>query len=106
MQLASYLVLDALIGNTDRHHENWGFLGQVLVNIDEVSEAARLVKQGGYDIAPSFDHASSLGRELPDEKRIDILDVPPLRVMFAREKAAYLFPGGKAWGKSARTVLG
>ena len=66
-QLASYLVLDALIGNTDRHHENWGLLWQVLVNIDEVSEAARLEKQ--YDIAPSFDHASSLGRELLDDKR-------------------------------------
>ena len=23
-QFAEYLVLDALIGNTDRHHENWG----------------------------------------------------------------------------------
>jgi len=23
-QLAGYLVLDGLIGNTDRHHENWG----------------------------------------------------------------------------------
>lgn len=70
-QLASYMVLDALIGNTDRHHENWGFLWQVLVDIDEVSEAARLSKQ--YDVAPSFDHASSLGRELLDEKRADLL---------------------------------
>ena len=25
-QLAGYLTLDALIGNTDRHHENWGVL--------------------------------------------------------------------------------
>jgi HipA-like C-terminal domain len=25
-ELAGYLVLDALIGNTDRHHENWGLL--------------------------------------------------------------------------------
>lgn len=70
-QLASYMVLDALIGNTDRHHENWGLLWQVRVDIDEVSESARLHKQ--YDVAPSFDHASSLGRELLDEKRIDIL---------------------------------
>lgn len=70
-QLASYMVLDALIGNTDRHHENWGLLWQVLVEIDEVSESARLKKQ--YDVAPSFDHASSLGRELLDAKREEIL---------------------------------
>lgn len=70
-QLASYMVLDALIGNTDRHHENWGLLWQVLVEIDEVSESARLQKQ--YDVAPSFDHASSLGRELLDARRAEIL---------------------------------
>ena len=26
LRIATYLVLDALIGNTDRHHENWGLL--------------------------------------------------------------------------------
>lgn len=70
-QLASYMVLDALIGNTDRHHENWGLLWQVQVEIDEVSERARLQKL--YDLAPSYDHASSLGRELLDAKRAQIL---------------------------------
>lgn len=73
-QLAGYMVLDALIGNTDRHHENWGLLWQVLVDIDEVSEVARLHKQ--YDVAPSFDHASSLGRENTDERRAVILARP------------------------------
>ena len=52
--MAEYLVLDALIGNTDRHHENWGI-------VVEISEPMRLT--------PSFDHASSLGRELLDPKR-------------------------------------
>jgi hypothetical protein len=53
-----YLMLDAWIGNTDRHHENWGLLWHA----DE--EPRRLV------LAPSFDHASSLGRELTDEARM------------------------------------
>ena len=92
-QLASYLVLDALIGNTDRHHENWGLLWQVLVNIDEVSEAARLEKQ--YDIAPSFDHASSLGRELLDEKRIDILRRAAVESYVRKGKGGIFFPAGK-----------
>jgi hypothetical protein len=51
---ADYLLLDALIGNTDRHHENWGIL------IRQVGD--------GWEgmLAPTFDHASSLGRELVD----------------------------------------
>ncbi len=54
-QFAEYLMLDALIGNTDRHHENWGLL------IDYSTLECKL--------APTFDHASSLGRELLDSKR-------------------------------------
>jgi hypothetical protein len=46
-----YLMLDAFIGNTDRHHENWA----VLERADRAGRHASL--------APSYDHASSLGRE-------------------------------------------
>jgi hypothetical protein len=54
-RIAELIVLDALIGNTDRHHENWGIL-------------IRMTPEGPLAIvAPSFDHASSLGRELVDE---------------------------------------
>jgi hypothetical protein len=54
-RIADYLVLDALIGNTDRHHENWGIL------------VKRTSGRMTGIIAPSFDHASSLGRELMDD---------------------------------------
>lgn len=53
-QLAGYLVLDALIGNVDRHHENWGVLRK------------RTNGEWLDRLAPTFDHASSLGRELRD----------------------------------------
>ena len=53
--------LDALIGNTDRHHENWGILRK------------RRGKRWTGFIAPSFDHASSLGRELLDVRRDRLL---------------------------------
>ena len=46
-----YLILDALIGNGDRHHDNWG----VIVT----SENGKFV----FHLAPAFDNASSLGRE-------------------------------------------
>jgi hypothetical protein len=48
-----YLLLDALIGNGDRHHENWAV----------IHDAAN------RRLAPSYDHASSLGRELLDDTR-------------------------------------
>nr|WP_298103472.1 HipA domain-containing protein [uncultured Shinella sp.] len=55
---SGYLLLDAWIGNTDRHHENWGLINH---------EGTRV------SLAPTFDHASSLGRELPDRVRSERL---------------------------------
>ena len=60
-RLAEYLVLDAVIGNTDRHHENWGIILRW-----KKTKGDRVVD---FLIAPSFDHASSLGRELQDTRR-------------------------------------
>jgi hypothetical protein len=59
-QFAGYLVFDALIGNTDRHHENWALL-------------KREAGPADHRLAPSFDHASSLGREMRDERRALLL---------------------------------
>jgi hypothetical protein len=53
-----YLLLDTWIGNTDRHHENWGFIKQ----------------ENRLTLAPTYDHASCLGRELFDNKRQNLLD--------------------------------
>ncbi|MGB3493208.1 MAG: hypothetical protein WBA57_10795 [Elainellaceae cyanobacterium] len=48
-----YLLLDTWIGNADRHHENWAF-----------------IQAGGIDyLSPTYDHASSLGRNESDDKR-------------------------------------
>lgn len=55
---SGYLVLDALIGNTDRHHENWA------VVLDRPEGGDREIT-----LAPTYDHGSSLGRELRDEER-------------------------------------
>ncbi len=49
-----YLLLDSIVANTDRHHQNWAVL------VDE-SGLARM--------APSFDHGSSLGFSLEDSER-------------------------------------
>lgn len=60
--MVGYLVLDALVGNTDRHHQNWGLIVTWGAVSTELSFSFRL--------APTFDHASSLGRELTDEARM------------------------------------
>lgn len=62
-RMVGYLVFDALVGNTDRHHQNWG---AVLTLRRDDDGASTLQTQ----LAPTFDHASSLGRELTDEARI------------------------------------
>ncbi len=49
-----YLMLDAWIANQDRHHENWGFLA---------------FPGEGVFLAPTYDHASGLGRNETDESR-------------------------------------
>ena len=61
-RVAEFLVLDALVGNTDRHHENWG-----LVFWPTGAERQP-------SVAPTFVHASSLGRELQDKLRTTYLN--------------------------------
>ena len=67
-RIVGYLVFDALVGNTDRHHENWGI---TMYLRKQPEEEADLVY--GIKIAPTFDHGSSLGRELLEERRSIIL---------------------------------
>lgn len=50
-----YLLLDALISNQDRHHENWAVL---------YHDETKL-----YYLCETYDHAASLGRELTPERR-------------------------------------
>ena len=85
-RIAEYLVLDAVIGNTDRHHENWGILRE------------RHGRGWRHAVAPSFDHASSLGRELRDERRD--------RLMTEHRVGSYLEQGRGAIFWSTETRYG
>jgi excisionase family DNA binding protein len=55
-----YLLLDAWIANTDRHHENWGVIRDIATNT--------------FHLAPTFDHASSLGSHENDSNKQDRLN--------------------------------
>lgn len=58
---AGYLLLDAYIGNTDRHHENWAIIDQGGAQVRSA------------ELSPTYDHASSLGFNLRDEERTERL---------------------------------
>jgi len=66
-RMVGYLVFDALIGNTDRHHQNWGVLLERRASLGQHFAVM-------LQLAPTFDHASSLGRELTDDARMRYLD--------------------------------
>ena len=93
LEFASYLVLDAVIGNTDRHHENWGVL--------------RRSGQGGsqIDLAPSFDHASSLGRELLDDRRNRYLAENEVGRYAERGRGGIYWSQDDRWGPSPLTLV-
>lgn len=80
-----YLMLDALIANQDRHHENWGIIipGE---NIETLPE-----------LCPSFDHASSFAHNLSDDernKRLKTRDRGYNMKTFAGKARSALFPAG------------
>lgn len=95
-QLAGYLVLDALILNTDRHHENWGVLRTV--NPDHTVV---------YEIAPSFDHASSLARNEPPEKLAHWLkESGRVGRYMSRAQGGIYLEGNGAKGANPYTIAG
>lgn len=81
--LSGFIVLDAIICNTDRHHDNWGLLRGPFGR-----------GKAKHQVAPSFDHASSLGRELADERRKAMLDANGI------EKYVMKGRGGIFWEES------
>ena len=64
---AKVLTFDALIGNTDRHHDNWGVIYQFLVGRDVDAESGEISIQSTR-LAPTFDNGTSMGHEIPSEK--------------------------------------
>lgn len=93
-----YLLLDAWIGNGDRHHENWGIVRTYAPNSGET-----------IHLAPTFDHASSLGRDLDDSQRQKrsvegyankcfsafygkVDDKKPLKTFDVFQRVAHLYP--------------
>ncbi len=75
-----YVMLDALIANQDRHHQNWGAL-----------------RSDRTMLAPTFDHGAALARNEPEAKRERRLHGPDPKynVNNFAEKAASSFYGSE-----------
>jgi len=67
------ILFDALIGNTDRHPDNWGVLVHRLPT-----------HQLKYSLAPAFDNGTSLGYEVLDKNLRPEWDVKRLRAYINR----------------------
>jgi hypothetical protein len=59
------VAFDALIGNTDRHTENWGFL----VRRDALGSV-------NYAIAPLYDNGTSLGYQVSNDRLVEASSAP------------------------------
>ncbi len=57
---AKAFVFDALIGNTDRHQDNWGIIVGILPSLNPIGEEIR--------ISPVFDNGTSMGHEISPSK--------------------------------------
>lgn len=87
-----YLLLDALVSNQDRHHENWA----IITNN----------RNNAYTLCPTYDHAACLGRELTDENRNDRLttkDINRQMATFVKKARSELF-GSNSDKKTLTTV--
>jgi hypothetical protein len=94
LRFIGYLMLDALVGNTDRHHENWGVVQKVTIKDNRETKQLRIALRIG--LAPTFDHASSLGRELLDEARLRMLADPTALRRYIRKGTGGIFRDAEA----------
>ncbi|MEP6561026.1 MAG: hypothetical protein ABJD68_08115 [Nakamurella sp.] len=75
-----YLVFDALIANTDRHEENWAVIRG---------------KNAVVRLCASYDHATSLGFNLSDERRDQLAEDPGRLQAWLERGTARRFEGGR-----------
>lgn len=82
--MVSYFVLDALIGNGDRHEQNWSVL-RAQSSLDGLPDS----------LAPSYDLEASLGFQLSDHQRVARLRDPRAMENFAKKGRARRFHGDR-----------
>ena len=95
LRIIGYFIFDALVGNTDRHHENWGMLLQPVV-IPQADKDPEEFMRFRVTLAPTFDHGSSLGRELLDDRAKMLLADPKSIQHYIRKATGGIFENEQA----------
>ncbi len=69
-RIVQMIIFDSIIGNKDRHQENWALIERpVLIAVrDSVTNNLVLKRKRIYRFSPLYDNGSSLGRELLERK--------------------------------------
>lgn len=102
------LVFDAIIGNSDRHQGNWGFIVTVKAPADNRSIIAKLLRKpdkteqaalSEYVMAPIYDSGCCLGREFNDSQLSDRLNDKNRLESFLRKGLAELRIDAESNGK-------
>ncbi|MEA2740985.1 MAG: hypothetical protein QOH05_4292 [Acetobacteraceae bacterium] len=83
---ARTLAFDAVIGNTDRHTENWGFLIEPGLS------------RPNYTLAPAFDNGTSLGYIVREEQLTSFTEPARLRRLIAKGTHHFGWVAGDAEG--------
>lgn len=92
------IVFDSIIGNEDRHQENWGIIVamQTSAKTSFFKKTKNESVEPSYLFAPIYDSGSSLGRELNDQKVEQILkDKIQLEAYINRGKSEIHWEGEK-----------
>ena len=95
LHIVGYFVFDALVGNTDRHHENWGMLLKP-VKVPEADKKLGEQMRFRVALAPTFDHGSSLGRELLEDRARLLLADPKGLQRYIRKATGGIFENAQA----------
>ena len=61
LRFIGYLMLDALVGHTERDHANWGIVQRFTIKDNRENKELSISLKTG--LASTFDHASSLAAE-------------------------------------------
>lgn len=91
-ELISTIIFDSIIGNEDRHQENWGIIISQRKIFNKKEERLEI----NYQLAPIYDSGSSLGRELL-EKKVDrmLKDSLEMDAYIRRGKSEFRWEGSK-----------
>ncbi|WP_462410396.1 HipA domain-containing protein [Neobacillus sp. Marseille-QA0830] len=91
-ELFKMIIFDTLIGNTDRHQDNFGVI--------------RNEKTGEHKFAPLYDNSSSLGREFPTQKvKLMLRDPNMFSSYIYGSKSTTLLRWGQIWHKKRMNIF-